>query len=125
MRAGRLKHIVAVMRPQVTMVRGSEVKGYVLHCRERVGIEPLRGNELLQSMQINAELTTKIISRWAPQMEIVEADWIMVYKNPITKADVVYEISAPPVHNVLGNRELIFMCRSGKNKPAVHSGQIA
>ena len=124
MRAGRLRHIIAVRRPQSTLVRGSEVLTFVPYCNERAGIEPLRGNELLQSMQVNAELTTKIITRWSPQMEMVSASWIFAYKNPVTQEDVIYEVSAPPIHSQLGQRELIFMCKSGKNKPATHSGVI-
>lgn len=124
MRAARLKQVVEIRRPQSTMVRGSEVISFQHYCNERAGVEPLRGNELLQSMQVNPELTTKIITRWSPQLEIVEADWIMVITNPVTRAEVVYEISSPPVHSLLGHRELIFMCRSGKNNPAIHSGNI-
>ena len=124
MRAARLKHVVEIRCPQTTMVRGSEVLSFQLYCKERAGIEPLRGNELLQSMQVNSELTTKIITLWSPQLNIVEADWIIVSKNPVTSAETIYEISAPPIHSLLGHRELIFMCKSGKNKPSIHSGNI-
>jgi len=119
MRAGRLKDLVTIVRPVTTLDRGSERTSYVQYCAAFAGIEPLRGNERLQSMQVNAEQTTRIVMRWEPRLELVEADWYITWKNPITLKLVYYGISAPPIHTNLNGREMTFMCRSGQDNPAV------
>jgi len=112
MRSGRLKHIVTLLRPTVTLLRGAEVKTFVKYCDERADIMPLRGQERLASMQVNAELTTKIVTRWSPTMELVESGWQIKWRNPTTKQDAVYEIDSPPINSGLSCKELIFMCKT-------------
>lgn len=115
MRAGRLKFIVSFQRLQPTMVFGAEVKGFVHEFFERAAIEPLRGTELLASMQVNAEIKTRIVTRWSPKIEAVDATWTIVWKNAITKVDTVYEIVEPPINSTMARREMVFMCKSGTN----------
>lgn len=119
MRAARLRHIVTVVRPQTVLDRGSARTTYVPYATSRAGIEPLRGNERLQSMQVNAEQTTRIVMRWDPKLELVEADWYIRWRNPVLNKDVYYGIASPPLLTNIAWRELIFMCRSGQDNPQV------
>ena len=117
MRAGRLKCIITFDRP-ISQMGAWNSENLVFESAfggHHAAIEPLRGDELLRTMQINAELTTKIITRWSPILEQVTAKWRIRWRNPVTNQDVIYNIGAPPIRPQMGEREIHFMCKSGIN----------
>jgi len=67
----------------------------------------------MRSGQILAELDTKIVIRWSPNVAVVSAKYRLRHaeqSNPTT-----YNIAAPPIHVNLGQREIELMCKSGVN----------
>lgn len=104
MRAGRLRHRVDLERPSpTTNDYGEPETGWEFVARSWAAIEPLRGNERMQAMYIQAEANIRIILRWSTDVQDVDPSWRVVGRK-------TYDIKA--VMNIdERNREIHLMCK--------------
>ena len=116
MRAGRLKEIIWFDQPVSQLGTWNEDHlEFTPFFETRGGIEPIRGTEPFLTNQVNAEMTTKIVTRWSPNLNQVDSKWRIRHFDATANAFVIYNIGAPPIHTSLGQREMIFLCKSGLN----------
>lgn len=107
MRAGRLRHLVTLLRP---VGGGRDQYGQPTDDYEPVdtiwaSVEPLRGREFFDAQQTNAEVTTRIRCRYRADLAAPEAShWRIEY------AGRVYEIDGPPINSRMEHRQLEIMC---------------
>jgi len=113
MRISRLRHRLIVERPDTYRdSTGDELVTWVTVDTVWAGIEPLKGQEG-GNVQVLAEMDTRIVIRWSPNMDAMTAKWRLRHadrRNPI-----IFNIAAPPAHVNLGQREIQIMAKSGVN----------
>lgn len=70
MQAGQLRHVVTIQRPApVQDAVGQESAEYVdLYTNVRAGVYPLSGREYVAAQQVAAEVTTRILIRYQPNI---------------------------------------------------------
>lgn len=101
MRAGQLRHKLSIERPQTETTASGHTKISSYDCigTMRASIEPLRGREMLQAQQVNAETTHRIRARHRKDIRT---------SDRLTKDGRVFEIES--ILNVdERNRELEIM----------------
>lgn len=103
MRAGRLRHRVELLRPQITRdALGAAVTEWVPADTVWAGVEPLVGRELHAARQEHSEISVRVVMRYRAD---VAADW------RLRRGAETMELVAPPINPDMRNRELQLMCR--------------
>ena len=78
MRAGRLRHRVKIQAPFKDNAPGSGEITWNDYATVWASIEPLRGREFFEALQVNAEVTGKVIMRYlagvSPDMRILHGN---------------------------------------------------
>lgn len=108
-RAGRLRHRVLLQeRVTITTPEASEEVTWVDRLTVWGAVEPVRGNEALSGGQILATMDTRIVLRWSPSIDVIDATWRVSHDG------ILYNI-AQVVRRDLARREIEVMARSGAN----------
>jgi SPP1 family predicted phage head-tail adaptor len=110
MRAGLLRHRVQFDEAVTTQDdTGGEVVTWTYRFTEWARIEPRSGREQLRANQILADADTKIVLRWSPTTDQINATWRCRHGN------LIYNIMAPPSHIEFGRRTIELLVKSGLN----------
>lgn len=111
MRAARLSHQVTLQKNEnVTDPRsGQKQQQWVDVATVWAGIEPLRGRELIAAQQVNSEVTTRIVMRWAADLLIDHS--MMVLFVDLQGAEHRYDILHDPINPNMVNREIQLLCK--------------
>lgn len=111
MRAGRLRHRITIQRPEVTRSEtGAEIITWVTVIdRFPAEVAPLRGREYFQSDVQRADMDTKIIVRWMPQIQAMTAKWRILHDGQIYN---VYSQANADNRNIM----VEIMAKTGVNK---------
>lgn len=103
MRAGQLRHKVALQRATVTAdAAGQPTKTWATYATVYAEILPLSGREMLAAQRIQSELDTNIRIRY--RADVATTDRV-VYGS------TTYEVSAPPINTSGRSIELILPCK--------------
>jgi len=109
MRAGKLRHRIAVDKPVVVRDdTGDSVSTWVTQTIVWGSIEHLNGRETMLASQITADMTTRITLRWSNKISNLNPKWRLRHGN------TVYSIlSALNVEEK--NESFLIIANSGKN----------
>lgn len=103
MRAGRLRHRVTLLSPQITRDGlGTPTTEWIDQGQEWAGVEPLKGREFHAARQEHGEVTVRIVLRHRAG---IGADWRVQHDG------ITYELIAPPINPDMRNRETQLMCK--------------
>ena len=103
MRAGRLRHRVTLLRPEISRdALGTPQTTWIDAGAVWAGVEPLRGREFHAARQEYSDVAVRVVIRYRAG---IGADWRVDYDGR------VLELVAPPINPDERNRELQLMCR--------------
>ncbi len=87
MRAGRLRHLVQFQRAtETTNNFGEPVQTWATISTDWCAVEPLKGNEKFDALQVQTDIDTRIIARWHKRIAKLTT------KDRILYGDIVYDI---------------------------------
>ena len=110
MRAGVIRHRVEFDEPVTTQDdTGDGVVDWTYRFTVWASIEPRSGREQVHANQIIADADTKIVLRWSPTADAINATWRCRHGN------LIYNIMAPPSHVEFGRRKIELFVKSGLN----------
>jgi SPP1 family predicted phage head-tail adaptor len=104
-RAGRLRHLVQFQRATETSnTLGEPVQTWATISTDWCAVEPLRGNEKFEALQVQTDIDTRIITRWHKKIATLTT------KDRVLYGAIVYDIKE--VLNIdQRNKELHIMGR--------------
>jgi SPP1 family predicted phage head-tail adaptor len=109
MQAGRLRFRINLEQPTPTLdAAGGEVPGWTSYAEVWADILPMKGRERIAADQIVAEVDTRIIIRWSPSVDVIDAKW------RVRHGSVIYNVQYKG-HIGLRQRQIELMCQSGVN----------
>lgn len=105
MRVGRRRRLVEFQRAtETTNALGEPVQAWAVLAMDWCAVEPLRGNEKFEAMQVQTDIDTRIIARWHKKIATLNT------KDRVVMGSVVYDIKE--VLNIdQRNKELHIMGR--------------
>lgn len=108
-RAGRLRQRATLQqRIAVQTPEASEEITWLDRFTVWAAVEPVRGNEALSGNQLLATMDTRIILRWSPSIDVIDATWRVSHDG------ILYNI-VQVVRRDLARREIEVMAKSGAN----------
>lgn len=110
MRAGALRHLVAVQRPATVEMQdtaGQVIGDPVTVASAMASIEQLSARERFVVAQDVATATHRIRVYWAPELAAMDASWSVLFGAR------VFKLVAPPNNVLERNRELELLCEEG------------
>lgn len=105
MRAGRLHDRVTFQRRTESLDAYREDTGtWSDVATVAAAVEPLRGKEFFNALQVQSDITTLIIVRYSSDVSGITS------KDRIVHGSDTYDIAGPPINVNSRNKELQFMC---------------
>lgn len=109
MRAGAINRRIYIDEPVTTQdATGDEVVTWTEFAQVWAAIEPIRGREALVNSASLAMMDTRITVRWSPEVDEVNPEWRLRYK------ETIYDIVSL-AHIRTGKRTIEMLCKSGAN----------
>ena len=106
MRAGRLKHTIAIEQLDETQdSHGEPLNTWAPYITRRASVEPLLGREYFAARQDIAEVTTRFRLRYDSETRLITAKMRVSYNGQY------YDIESPPINVGEANKEIILMCK--------------